>query len=101
MTMEHTLTVVATDVEATPPEPYSVAWWESRTPEDLRDIINRGFAGGPMFKAANAEIERRAREEVKRLREIAALERERRNRLLLRLAGAVAALAIALMWIFA
>ena len=43
-------------------EIYSVAWWQSRTPEELRDIINRGFAGGDAFGGALAESERRVRE---------------------------------------
>ena len=61
-------------------EPFSVAWWESRTAEQLRDIINRGFAGGPEFPGAVAEIERRAREETRRLRELAATEALRRKK---------------------
>ena len=46
-------------------EIYSVAWWQSRTPEELRDIINRGFAGGDAFGGALAESERRVREEAR------------------------------------
>lgn len=64
------------------PEPYSVAWWESLTPEQLRDIIRRGFSSGETFQAAVAETERRARQETKRLRELAAAESlARRKRL--------------------
>ncbi len=72
MTLNETLAAAADDTAVESVELYSVAWWESRTAEDLRDIINRGFAGGQIFKAANAEIERRAREETRRLRDEAA-----------------------------
>ena len=61
-------------------EPYSVVWWGSRTAEELRDIINRGFAGGQQFRAAVAEAERRASEETKRLRTVAAAEALRRTK---------------------
>ena len=82
MTMNETLAVVETRDAPESVEPYSVAWWESRTAEELRDIIKRGFAGGQVFQAANAEIERRAREETRRLRDqaaAAALARRKRN----------------------
>ena len=94
--MDETLAVVANDSAVESIEPYSVAWWESRTAEDLRDIINRGFAGGQVFKAANAEIERRAREETRRLREqatAAALARRKRNEIIWGVAAAVLAIA--------
>ena len=96
MTLDETLAVVANDSAVESIEPYSVAWWESRTAEDLRDIINRGFAGGQVFKAANAEIERRAREETRRLREQAtasALARRKRNEIIWGVAAAVLAIA--------
>ena len=96
MTLDETLAVVANDSAVESIEPYSVAWWESRTAEDLRDIINRGFAGGQVFKAANAEIERRAREETRRLREqatAAALARRKRNEIIWGVAAAVLAIA--------
>lgn len=85
MTVEQQLAVAPAREVIDSQEPYSVAWWESRTPEQLRDIINRGFAGGPEFKGAVAEVERRAREETRRLRELAAAEalsRKKRNRLI-------------------
>ena len=94
--MDETLAVVANDSAVESIEPYSVAWWESRTAEDLRDIINRGFAGGQVFKAANAEIERRAGEETRRLREqatAAALARRKRNEIIWGVAAAVLAIA--------
>lgn len=96
MTLDETLAVVANDSAVESIEPYSVAWWESRTAEDLRDIINRGFAGGQVFKAANAEIERRAREETRRLREqatAAAVARRKRNEIIWGVAAAVLAIA--------
>ena len=43
-------------------EIYSLTWWQSRSSEELRDIINRGFAGGDAFGGALAESERRVRE---------------------------------------
>jgi hypothetical protein len=94
--MDEALTVVAARAETDAVEPYSVAWWESRTAEELRDIINRGFAGGQVFKAANAEIERRAREETRRLRDLAsaaALARRKRNEIIWGVVTSVLALA--------
>ena len=41
---------------------FSADWWHSRTPEELRDIINRGFAVGDLLPAATAELARRADE---------------------------------------
>lgn len=85
MTLEESLAVGATKADADSHEPYSVGWWESRTPTELRDIINRGFAGGPEFPGAIAEIERRAREETRRLRDLAAaedLDRTRRKKII-------------------
>jgi hypothetical protein len=99
MTLEQTLTVVGSEPAVESVEPYSVAWWESRTAEDLRDIINRGFAGGPVFKAANAEIERRARAETRRLREQAATEalaRQNRKKVIWGIAASVVAIAVLL-----
>ena len=78
--MDETLTVGAAKADADSLEPYSVAWWESRTATQLRDIIKRGFAGGPEFPGAVAEIERRARVETSRLRELAAIEALNRAR---------------------
>jgi hypothetical protein len=97
--MDQALTLVATQTGDAPVEPYSVAWWESRTAEELRDIINRGFAGGQIFKAANAEIERRAREETRRLRDLAAAEavaRRKRKELIWGVGASVLALAVLL-----
>lgn len=78
-------------------EPYSVAWWECRTAEDLRDIINRGFAGGQLFRDAVAEAERRASQETKRLRAVAATEalsRRKRRKILWATAASLLAVAV-------
>ena len=96
MTMNEALAVVETNEALESVEPYSVAWWESRTAEDLRDIINRGFAGGQVFQAANAEIERRARQETRRLRDLAeATARARRKRNEIIWGGGASVLALA------
>jgi len=76
-------------------EIYSVAWWHSRTPDELRDIIDRGFAGGDTFGAALAESERRARQEMIRLREEATIPVERSWRM------KFAALSVAIVALFA
>lgn len=102
--MDEALTIVAKQAEADSVEPYSFAWWEGRTAEELRDIINRGFAGGQLFNAANAEIERRAREETRRLRDLAAAEalvRRKRMEIIWGLAASVLALATVLGFWFA
>ncbi len=41
---------------------HSDDWLRSRTSDELRDLINRGFAGGDLFIAATAEAERRSGE---------------------------------------
>ena len=102
--MDEALTIVAKHAEADSVEPYSFAWCEGRTAEELRDIINRGFAGGQLFNAANAEIERRAREETRRLRDLAAAEalvRRKRMEIIWGLAASVLALATVLGFWFA
>jgi len=70
----------STDAE---PEIYSAAWWQARSAEELRDIINRGFRMGAAFEGASIEAERRAREAVRRTREEAEafVHREARKRL--------------------
>lgn len=103
MAIEDTLAAAETNILDEANKPQSVAWWQKRTAEELRDIIKRGFAGGQAFQTAVAEAERRAREETRRLREIAAVEaarRSRRNRLVLGIAGAGGAIALAAMWLF-
>ena len=84
-------------------EPFSAAWWQNRTAEELRDIIKRGFAGGEAFKGAVAEAERRGREATKRLREAAAIEAVRHKQRM-RLVGfgalAVLVLLVSVGWYF-
>ena len=48
-----------------PAEPYSVAWWHSRSTDELREMINRGFGVGDLSEGATVETERRARERQK------------------------------------
>ena len=96
MTVDQDINVVAAPNPDLAHEPYSVAWWESRTATELRDSITRGFAQGPAFSGAVAEVERRAREETRRLRDLAAAEalrQRKRNQLIW--GAAVSTLAIA------
>jgi hypothetical protein len=80
MTFNETLAVIGTSGPDEAAEPYSAAWWQRRTAEELRDIIKRGFSGGQAFHGAVSETERRAREETRRLRDVAAVEAERRRK---------------------
>ena len=75
-------------------ELYSAAWWQRQSPDQLRDIINRGFAGGQVFRDAVAEAERRAREETKRLRAVAVAEALRQSKRKQILWGAASSLLI-------
>ena len=47
--------------ESSLPEPYSDAWWQERSAEELREIMDKGYRLGPAFAGATAEVERRAR----------------------------------------
>jgi len=47
--------------ESFAPEPYSDAWWQERSAEELREIMDKGYRLGPAFAGATAEVERRAR----------------------------------------
>jgi hypothetical protein len=65
-------------------------WWRGLSSDELRDIINRGFAGGELFTGATAEAERRSKEKRRAADEEAArsiLQRKRASRktLILRL----------------
>lgn len=79
MTLDETSNLSATNDQHVSYLPYSKDWWEGRTSEELRDIINRGFAGGEIFKGATAEVERRTKL-AERAREAAAAEEERQRR---------------------
>jgi hypothetical protein len=41
---------------------YPEEWWRSRSSDELRELINRGFAGGDLFTGATAEAARRSSE---------------------------------------
>ena len=95
MTLNQALATAGESSADTAQQPYSAEWWQRRTAEELRDIINRGFAGGEAFQGAVSEAERRAREETRRLRDLAAVATERaikRKRLVM---GSIALVAIA------
>jgi hypothetical protein len=55
-------------------------WWQSLSPDELRDMINRGFAGGDLFTGATAEAERRSRETRRATEKEAAVSRLERTR---------------------
>jgi hypothetical protein len=63
------------------PEAYSEAWWHARSSEELREAIARGHSIGPAFEGAAAEIERRARENLRAEEEAAVAEAMRLSRL--------------------
>ena len=95
MTLNETLAGTGTTVPDEPAGQYTAAWWQGRTAEELRDIIKRGFAGGEAFHAAVSETERRAREETRRLRDLAALAAERNRKRKRLLVGTAAVVTIA------
>lgn len=65
---------------------FSEDWWKSRTADELRDMINRGFAGGDLFTGASAEAARRSGEARKLADEEAAavsrMERRAKRKML-------------------
>jgi hypothetical protein len=96
MTYNETLSDRRKKAPADASEPFSAAWWERRTAEELRDIIKRGFSGGEAFQGAVTETERRARKETSRLRHIAAIEAEQRQkRKRVFIIGSIAAFSVA------
>jgi hypothetical protein len=65
--------------------------WESRTAEQLREILNRGLAAGDAFTGAAAEIERRASDTARRARQLPSeIDDSRRRHLLIAKLCAVA-----------
>ena len=103
MTVNETLVATGARPAANSDEQFSAAWWQRRTPEELRDIIKRGFAGGEAFQGAVSETERRAREETSRLREIAAIEAEqwRKRKQVILVSVSSAAVLASVSWWFA
>jgi hypothetical protein len=75
------------------------AWWESRTPDELREIIKRGFGGGETYDRAVAETERRAREAMRRMRaESDAVARREARKRMVTLAAAIAIFLGSMAW---
>lgn len=81
------------------------AFWESRSAEQLREILDRGLAAGDAFTGASAEIERRARETARRARESSTIldgsrvRRVRAGKVLVLASAAVGAAATAIYWV--
>lgn len=46
---------------------YPASWWESRSAEQLQELVRGGFMFGDMFDGAQRELERRARESARDL----------------------------------
>ena len=61
------------------PAPYSEAWWERVSAEELHQLVERGFAGGDLFYAAVAETKRREEKVAELGRFEAAAEAEARR----------------------
>ncbi len=83
--------------------PNSPDWWQSRSSDELRAIVQRGVQGGELFFAAAAEMERRARqtEAARDAQQEEAVKTSRRLGWELKLlfaVGLVAALILLLRW---
>ena len=78
------------------PEPYTAEWWQARTPNELRDIIKRGFGLGQAYDGAVLETERRAREAMRRIRDEAEQAQQRKTKAPLIFLGGTLALLIVL-----
>lgn len=89
MEVDDTLASVAAKGPEAADEQDVAAWWQTRSTEELRAILSRGFGMGAAFEAATAETERRARERLKLDEEAAAVEAERKKRLRLQILGGV------------
>ena len=61
MTMQLTLPQSEGAAPEQPPQPvtYSPSWWEGRSSDELRLVIDRGLQGGDLFDAAIREMQRR------------------------------------------
>src|SRR5690348_12673996 len=78
------------------PEPYTAEWWQARTPNELRDIIKRGFGLGQAYDGAVLETERRAREAMRRVRDQAEEAERRQTKVRYMVYGGILALLILL-----
>ena len=88
-------TTSASPPQIAAPEPYSAEWWQARTPNELRDIIKRGFGLGQAYDGAVLETERRAREAMRRIRDQAEQTEQRRTKAqLIMLVGILALLIV-------
>ena len=91
-------TATAPSSEGFASEPYSAEWWEARTPNELRDIIKRGFGlGQAAYDGALLETERRAREAMRRIRDQADEAEQRHTKARYIVLGAILALLVMLM----
>jgi hypothetical protein len=69
MTVEETQRTLKATALDEASERYSADWWQMRSPQELREIIKRGFGLGTAYDGAIAETERRARDALKKIRE--------------------------------
>jgi CHASE3 domain sensor protein len=91
-------TTTASPPQAAAPEPYSAEWWQVRTPNELRDIIKRGFGVGQVaYDGAVLETERRAREAMRRVRDQAEEAEQQQTKARFILLGGILALLMVLM----
>ena len=68
---------------------YSADWWQSRTNEQLQELLRSGFAVGQAGPGAHRELERRAREHARAEEQQAQLLAEQKKMLRLRILGSV------------
>ena len=91
-------TTTASPRQDAAPEPYSAEWWQVRTPNELRDIIKRGFGVGQVaYDGAVLETERRAREAMRRVRDQAEQAEQQQTKARFILLGGILALLMVLM----
>ena len=102
MTVNDDPQVALAGPEAVTAAPPPISRWEDRSGEELRSIIQRGFAGGDDFAHAVAETERRAREALHRQDEAGAIKKRHEESVristLAAIAGACVLIAALLGW---